>query len=159
MGRICAPFGVNGWVRVRPFTQELDGLLAYQEWWVRGRRGWDNYRVDESGVHGANLVVRLEGFADREAAVGLKNRDVAIPRDRMPEAGSGEYYWADLLELEVENVHGERLGHVERLLETGANTVLVVKGERQRLLPFVSGVVLEVNPATGKLRVDWGPDY
>ncbi len=159
MGRICAPFGVKGWIRVQPFTQEVDGLLAYPEWWVAGGRGWEIYRVAESGVHGANLLARLEGFADRETAASLKNRDVAIPRDRMPEAGSGEYYWADLLELEVENVHGERLGYVERLLETGANTVLVVKGERQRLLPFVSGVVLEVNRAAGKLRVDWGPDY
>ena len=82
-----------------------------------------------------------------------------MPREALPEAAENEYYWSDLIGLEVVNVQGEVLGKVTDLLETGANDVLVVEGERERLLPFTAQVILKVDLAAGRINVDWGADY
>jgi 16S rRNA processing protein RimM len=159
MGRTRAPFGVRGWVKVEPFTETVDSLLAYPEWWLAGAEGWEPHEVTEGAQHGAHLVVRFAGCVDREAAGRLKHRDVAIPRSRLPDA-PGKYYWSDLLDLEVFNARGERMGRVDRLIETGANAVLAVKGDdTELLLPFVEGVIVDIRPDAGRIVVDWERDY
>lgn len=159
MGRVRAPHGVKGWIKVQPFTQAIDGLLGYPEWWL-GRDGqWQKHRIAESAVHGAVVVARLQDCTDREAAVALKGAEVAVPRALLPVNRDGEYYWNDLLGTEVLNRHGERLGRVAQLLDTGANSVLVLDGERKLLIPFVGGVILDVDVADRRLVVDWEHDY
>ncbi|MGH8678609.1 MAG: ribosome maturation factor RimM, partial [Burkholderiales bacterium] len=103
----------------------------------------------------AGLVVRFEGISDRNDAALLKGRDVAVPRSALPATAPDEFYLADLVGLEVENANGERLGTVERLIETGVNAVLVVDGERKQLLPFVENVIRRVDVAAGKVYVEW----
>lgn len=159
MGRIAAPFGIRGWVKVQTFTEEFDGLLAYPVWHL-GRGGqWREVAVLETDVHSKGLVVRLDGCNDRDAAAALKGLDVAVPREELPEAAENEYYWSDLIGLAVVNAQGETLGKVADVLETGANDVLVVEDERERLIPFVAQVILEVDLAAGQINVDWGADY
>jgi 16S rRNA processing protein RimM len=97
MGRIRAPHGLKGWIKVQPFTQEIEGLLDYPEWWVGADGHWQQHRISESAVHGSVVVARLEGFTDRDAAAELRGRDVAVPRDAMPENREGEFYLNDLL--------------------------------------------------------------
>jgi 16S rRNA processing protein RimM len=159
MGRVRAPFGVKGWIKVQPYTERTDNLLAYPQWWLQDNGGWQARTVAEAAVHGSNLVARFEGCSDRDAAAGFKGRDVAIPRDRMPAPAPGEFYWADLIGLEVINLRGEALGLVEGLLETGGGAVLTVRGDARLLLPFVEAVIREVDRQAGRIVVDWEKDY
>jgi 16S rRNA processing protein RimM len=159
MGRILAPFGVKGWVKVQPNTAATRNLLAYQTWWV-GREGdWREIAVAEARVQGRAVVARLESCDDRDAAAALRGKSVAVPRAALPRAQSGEYYWADLIGLAVVNGSARALGRITDVLQTGANDVLVVAGERERLIPFIADVIREVDVAAGVVRVDWGADY
>jgi 16S rRNA processing protein RimM len=158
MGRVRAPFGVKGWIRVQPYTEKTESLLAYPQWWLGYHNGWQVHTVAEAAAHGNSLIAHLEGCGDRDAAAGLKGCDVAIPREQMPAPAAGEFYWADLLGLEVINVRGETLGLVEDLLATGAGVVLRV-GDGRLLLPFAETVVREVDREAGRIVVDWEGDY
>ena len=159
MGRVAAPFGVRGWLKVHAFTENLDGLLDYPVWWLGRNGAWQAHRVLEGSVHGKLLTVQLEGVADRSAAEALKGTEIAVPRSELPLPEENEFYWNELIGLNVVNTAGVELGKVDSLLQTGANDVLVVKGERERLIPFVKQVVLEVDKAAAVIRVDWGADY
>jgi 16S rRNA processing protein RimM len=159
MGRVAAPFGVKGWVRVQVFTEALDSLLDYPTWWLGRGENWREQQVEEADVHGRTLVARLAGCEDREAAAALTGAQIAVPQSELPEPGAGEYYWRDLQGLRVANLQGQELGTVSRLVETGAHGVLVVKGDRERLIPFVDAYVVKVDLAQGELVVDWGADY
>lgn len=157
MGRVCAPHGLKGWVKVQPFTQETDGLLEYPEWWLGKGKQWRQHRIADSAVHGSMIVARLEGFADRDAAVELKGSEVAVPRAAMPKNRDGEYYWADLLGMEVVHRNSARLGVVAKILETGANTVLVVQGDKETLVPFIQDAVVGVDLRSRQIIVEWEP--
>lgn len=159
MGRIAAPFGVKGWVKVQPETEGPGSLLAYKTWWLRRDGDWHEAAVAEAKVQGAMLAARLEGYVDRDAAAALRGASVAVPRSQLPKAGSGEYYWADLLGLRVVNAESQELGRIEQILQTGANDVLVVRGDRERLVPFIADVIREVDTPAGVVRVEWGADY
>jgi len=159
MGWISAPFGVKGWVKVEPNTAATGNLLAYKTWWV-GREGdWREIAVAEARVQGRALVARLEGHDDRDAAAALRGKSVAVPRAALPRTQSGEYYWADLIGLAVVNGSAQGLGRITGVLQTGANDVLAVAGERERLIPFIAEVIRDVNMAAGVVRVEWGADY
>ena len=160
MGRVVAPYAVRGWIKLQTFTEYLDSLLDYPVWRLGKDGRWRDYRVLDGKIHGQYLMAGLEGVEDRTAAEALMGLDVAVLREEMPEADEDEYYWDDLIGLDVVNLVGEALGRVEGLLETGANDVLQVRnGETERLLPFVDAVVKEVDLEAGRLVVDWGLDY
>jgi len=159
MGRLSAPFGVKGWVKVHPDTAAPQSLLAYKTWWIGSASGWREIAVAEAKVQGSTLVARLEGCDDRDAAAALRGKTVAVPREALPRAGDGEYYWIDLIGLAVVNGEARDFGRVTGILQTGANDVLVVAGERERLIPFIAAVVREVDLASGVMRVEWGGDY
>jgi len=158
MGRVSAPFGVQGWIKIQPFTESIDSLSQYSNWWI-GRDGdYKVCRVEQSTAHGKSLLAQLENCGDRDVAAALKGCDVAIPREELPEVASGEYYWHDLIDCEVVNTKGVALGVVKNILETGSNAVLVVKGERERLLPFIESVVTNVDVSGARITVDWESD-
>jgi 16S rRNA processing protein RimM len=159
MGRVSAPFGIKGWIKVQPFSEKTDSLFQFPVWWLGSGGQWDEFVVEEKAVHGKSLAVRFAGIDDRDQAAALKGREVAIPRARLPAPEEGEYYWTDLIGLDVANLKGQPLGRIERLFESGADPVLVVKGERERLLPFVDAVVKDVDLDAGRVLVDWELDY
>jgi len=159
MGRISGAFGIKGWVKLQPFTETPESLLTYPVWWIEGETGWAERKVEEAEVHGPAVAARIAGCEDRDQAAVYRGRQVAVPRDAFPEAGENEYYWTDLIGRKVVNAAGEDLGTVSRVLETGANDVLVVEGTRERLIPFIEQVVREVDLARDVIRVDWGSDY
>lgn len=160
MGRVVAPYAVKGWIKLQTHTEYPDSLLDYEVWRLGRNGNWRDYRLLDGKVHGQYLMASLEGVGDRTAAEALMGLDVAVLRQEMPEAEEGEYYWDDLVGLDVVNLAGEALGRVAGLLETGANDVLQVRdGERERLIPFVDAVVKEVDLAAARLVVDWGLDY
>lgn len=160
MGKIVAAQGLQGWVKVQTFTEYLDSLLEYDTWYVGNEQAWRPIQVLAADVHGKVLVAKLEGIADRTAAEKYKGLLIAVSRAELPEQEEDEYYWSDLLGLSVENLVGERFGTVDSLLETGANDVLVVKGEGgETLIPFIASVIRQVELKNKKIIVDWQTDY
>jgi 16S rRNA processing protein RimM len=167
LGRIIAPFGVQGWLKVVPMGDDPEAWRAMPAWWLGSDADgeeWQRFDLDEMRLHGKGLVVKLKGVDDRTAAEALDGRYIAAPREALPQAGADEYYWVDLIGLRVTNEQGAVLGTVAELLETGAHDVLVVReGEgpqaRKRLLPFIAQVVKDVDVAGGVIRVDWQADW
>lgn len=159
MGHITGPFGVKGWVKIQPLTETPDSLLDYPVWWIGGKEGWQQAEVERAQVQSTTIAAKLSGCNDREQAATYRGREVAIARAEFPAAGENEFYWADLVGLQVVNEQGEDLGLVTRVFETGANDVLVVQGSRERLIPFIEQVVRAVDLAGRVIRVDWGADY
>ncbi len=160
MGRVAAPFGVKGWVKIMPFTESPAALAGYRRLWI-GRPGeWREVEVAETAVHGTTVVARFAGCSDRDAAARLRGSEVAVPRDSFPAAAPGEFYWADLVGLDVVTASGAPLGKVQGLFSTGANDVMRVgEGKGERLLPFVATVVRSVDLAARQIEVDWEPDW
>ncbi|MGP1676766.1 MAG: ribosome maturation factor RimM [Burkholderiales bacterium] len=161
MGRIVAPYGVKGWVRIEPYSADPGSLGAYPIWWV-GRNGdWRELKVAQSVLqHGASLVARFEGCVERDAALALKGSEVALKREALPQNANNEFYWADLVGLKVVNASDEELGVVAGLFDNGAHPVMrVVAGETERLLPFVKQVVRRVDMAQGCISVEWELDW
>jgi len=159
VGRIAGLFGVRGWVKVFSHTQPLDNILRYSPWLVLRGGQWTPMKPLDGRIHGKGIVAHLAGCDDRDAAAELVGCDIAVARSQMPRAAADEVYWADLIGLKVVTLEGVELGVVDHLLETGANDVVVVHGERERLLPYVDQVIREVDLDGGLLRVDWDPDF
>lgn len=170
MGRVAAPYAVQGWIKVQPYTEYLDSLLDYESWWLGHdedkadkNAGWREYRVLEGKVHGQTLLAQLEGVNDRTASEALKGLDVAVDRAKFPETDEDEYYWDDLIGLEVVNTEGVALGKVAGLMETGAHDVLRVvasdAGQQERLIPFVDAYVREVDMEGRRILVEWGAGW
>lgn len=159
MGRIVAPYGVQGWVKIQPFTETLDSLFDYEHWWIGEKAGWRAGEVEDARIHGKVLIAKFAGCDGRDAAFALRGKDVAVSRDEMPQADEGEYYWSDLIGLNVHNLSQIDFGLVTEVFATGANDVLVVQGDRERLIPFTGQVIREVGLATGKILVDWDADF
>lgn len=170
LGRINGLFGVRGWVKVYSHTRPPENLLAYQRWFLAcadgGRQSqWRPFSVVSAKPHGKTLIAQLadaqgEVIADRDEALALLEADIAVARADMPQLPAGEYYWHDLVGLEVVNREAVKLGVVSGIMETGANDVLVVDGDGQCLIPFVmDAIVDDVDVVAGRMTVDWQPDF
>lgn len=160
VGKISGVFGVKGWVKVFSFTDIRDNILNYSPWLLK--KGDDTRLVDvlDGQLQGKAVVAKLDGIDDRDQAASLMGWDIYIAATQLPKAEKGEYYWSDLIGLAVETKSGEPLGIIEGLLETGANDVVIVKGERERVIPFLQGhTILNIDLEAGKMIVDWDADF
>jgi 16S rRNA processing protein RimM len=158
LGHIAGIYGVRGWVKVFSETTPREGILRYSPWMV-GHSDQPR-RVAEGKVHGKGVIARLDGCDDRDQAAALVGQEIAITRDRLPPPKADEFYWIDLEGLAVETVEGAALGRVSHLFSTGVNDVLVVVGERERLLPFTwDAVIRSVDFDQRLIKVDWDPDF
>lgn len=160
LGYISGVFGVRGWIKVFSFTERRENILNFTPWILSGEQGQAEYSVVDGGTRGQAVVARLTGVDDREDARLLIGSRVYIRRAALPVLAEDEYYWSDLVGLEVCTVSGIHLGRVESLMETGANDVLVVAGDEQRLIPYIrQQVVKEVDLAESRIVVDWDPEF
>jgi 16S rRNA processing protein RimM len=151
---------VKGFVRVFSETEPRAAIAEYPELWVELAGVWKLLKVETGRGHGRGVVLKFSETPDREAAQALIGCTLAIERDWLPPLGEGEFYWADLQGLRVDTMDGTPLGHVDGFIETGANDVMVVRGERERLIPWVrEQYVKEVNLESGCIRVDWDPEF
>lgn len=160
LGRVGAPHGVRGWIRVQSEARPPESILDFERWLVETSAGWQAWELVDRRITNKGLIARLAGCDDRETALALRHAAIAVERAELPTPPPGEWYWADLVGLTVETVGGTSLGRVDHLLETGANDVLVVQGERERLIPWIADqVIREVDPGAGRLVVDWDEDF
>ena len=160
MGFIRGAHGIRGWLKVHADTQHADSLFDFPVWYLGKQGNWQPYTFQDGAVQPKQLVAQLEGVTDRDMAEALRGCQVAVPRAELPPTEDDEYYWTDLIGLAVVNQRGESLGSVQDLMETGANDVLVVRGEHgQCLIPFVSAYVTTVDMAGKQITVEWELDY
>lgn len=164
LGRITGLYGVRGWLKVFSNTEPRDNILSYTPWLIRGKGleggQWHEITVCQGRLQGKGIIVQLEGYTDRDQARALIGADIAIDRHQLAPLAAGEYYWSDLQELQVVNQQGVTLGRVDHLLETGANDVLVVKGEREHLIPYIlDQTIMNIDLEHGIIQVDWDPDF
>jgi len=160
MGRVAAPFGVKGAVRIEPFGDDKESLCRHSAWWVGKPGKLNQVAVAECRAQGTQLIARFEGCADRDEALKYRGFEVALRREDLPEPAEHEFYQADLIGLAVVNAKGEQLGTVAGFFSTGANEVMRVAHEGgERLLPVAGGVVRKVDLQAGTVEVDWGTDW
>lgn len=159
MARVVGAIGIQGWIKLKTFTEDPEGLGDFDRWILRTAQGWREMVLEEFAVRPNGTAVKLEGCDDRDAAERLKGAEVAVRRADLGEADDGTMYWVDLIGLEVVDEGGEILGKVEALFETGETSVMVVKGGRERMIPFVPGYVKAVDREAKRITVDWKADY
>ena len=171
VGRIADAWGVKGWFKVLPHSAEPQALFSSKRWFLqpseRGAKTFEGtvlLRVREAKEHSDSVVARADGVEDRNTAEALRGARIFVPRSSFPTAGDDEYYWVDLLGLDVVNREGVALGQVRELLSTGPQTVLVVEYQhegkpQERMIPFVAAYVDGVDLAARRISVDWQADY
>lgn len=171
VGRIADAWGVKGWFRVLPHSADPQALFSTTRWYLQpSERGAKTFsgtvllRVRESKEHSDSVVARADGVEDRSVAELLRGARVFVPRSSFPTAGADEFYWVDLLGLDVVNREGVALGRVKELLSTGPQTVLVIEYEEEgkpleRMIPFVAAYVDGVDLPARRITVDWQADY
>jgi len=159
MGRIVGAFGVQGWLKVNPFTESPEGLGRFERWVLRTRAGWQEMSLEDFEVHSKGPVAKLAGCDDREGAEKLRGAEVAVARDALGEADEGQLYRVDLVGLEVVDGSGTVLGRVEGFFDTGETGVMVVSGTRERMIPFIPDYVKAVDREARRITVDWKADY
>lgn len=160
LGRISGLYGVRGWVRIYSYTSPRDQILQYKTWYLGKDGDWLERGRLNGRVQGKGIVAQLDGCTDRIQAASLRDYEIAIQRTELPPTEPGEYYWSDLEGLSVVTPQGQEMGRIAYLFETGANDVIVVKGDKERLVPYISGdVVQHVDLEKGIMVVDWDPDF
>jgi len=160
VGRFSGLYGVRGWLKVYSYTEPRENIIRYRPWYIRREGRWREVEIAEGRRHGKTVVVRLPHVTDRDQARALLGMNIAIRRGQLPPAAAGEYYWSDLVGLRVVTTTGTELGVIDHLIETGANDVISVLGERERLLPYdPGGVIADVDLERGVMTVDWDPDF
>lgn len=169
VGRITAVYGIKGWVKVHSYTEPQENLFEYHPWFLKTAHGIKEIEIDEARPHGDAFVAHIVGVDDRDLAAQYTAADIAIERDMLAELDDGEYYWDQLIGLVVFTKHAgerQRLGVVSKLMETGANDVLVIQGDdrsidkRERLIPYVpEQFVVSVDISAGEMLVDWDPEF
>ncbi|WP_186289516.1 ribosome maturation factor RimM [Methylomonas koyamae] len=161
VGQVSGVFGVKGWVKVFSFTDPRENILKYSPWLLQKHGQRHELKVVGGRRQGNLIVAQLENIGDRDAAAEWMGAEILIRKQQLPKPEAGEFYWADLIGLLVENQAGCKLGTVDHLLETGANDVLVVvDGETERLIPFLQpSTILKVDLVAGLIVADWDPDF
>ncbi|MCP3689118.1 MAG: ribosome maturation factor RimM [Gammaproteobacteria bacterium] len=159
VGHVTGAQGLKGWVKVFSDTDPRENIVNYSPWTLRAESSVQTLEV-EGRLQGRLVLAKLAGIESIEAAAELIGHKIYIRPEQLPELSKGEYYWSDLIGMQVESIQAEPFGQVEDMLETGADDVMVVKGNRQRLIPFVIGdIVREVDLTGRRIIVDWQADY
>jgi 16S rRNA processing protein RimM len=167
VGRIADAWGIKGWFKVLPHSAQPEALFSSKRWFLQApgaAAGVFRLPIREAKDHSDCIVACSEDVVDRTAAEALRGARVFVPRSSFPTAGVDEYYWVDLIGLNVINREGVVLGTVRELLAAGPQTTLVLAAEEggvavERLVPFVSAFVDGVDLAGRTITVDWQPDY
>lgn len=157
IGTINGLYGVKGWVKVFSYTDPKENILNYTPWSINGQL----IDLEDGKPQGKGIIVKLKNIDDRDQAMALLQTDICISREQLPVLSKDEFYWSDLIGLQVINEEGIDLGSISELFETGANDVIVVKNQEvERLIPFVWEEVVEhIDLEKRQMRVRWNADF
>ncbi|NND82623.1 MAG: ribosome maturation factor RimM [Gammaproteobacteria bacterium] len=167
LGKIVGVWGVKGWVKLHSYTRERGDIANYQTWLLQSSNATEppqQYKVLNCRAQGPGIVAQLEGVDTRELAAALSGQTILVHEDQLPPLPQGEYYWQQLIGLQVSNLQGENLGIVDSIMETGANDVLVLKSQsgdevKEVLIPYTDAAVKEIDLDSGSMTVDWDLSY
>jgi 16S rRNA processing protein RimM len=159
LGSIGGAFGVQGWVRINSYTDPPENILTYGRWRI-GRGGrWQDIEVEAGRLTAKGVLAKLAGIATPEDARMHVGEEIAIARSELPPPAAGEYYWSDLEGLEAVSKDGAALGRIDHFRETPTGYVVVVRGERERWIPFVKERIAQVDLDAGRVVLDWNADW
>ena len=159
VGHVLGSQGVKGWVRVFSNTSPRENIVSYSPWFIEQGNVLNSTAV-QGRRQGKNVLAKLEGIEDRTQADELTGCRIFIDPQQLPRLAAGEYYWSDLVGLSVETLQGDSLGVIASMMETGADDVMVLSGDRERLIPFaIDQIVREVDLDSQRIVVDWSPEY
>jgi 16S rRNA processing protein RimM len=159
LGRVGAPFGVQGWLRISSYTDPPDNILAYRVWQIGDAGNWRTVELEDGRVTGKGVLAKLAGIESPEDARLAAGAQIGIPRGELPPPAPGEYYWSDLEGLEAVGADGAPLGRVDHFRATPAGPVVVVKGAREHWIPFVKDRIVKVDLESGRIVLDWAADW
>ena len=160
VGRLGAAHGVRGWLRVQSFTEPPQRLFEWRRWLLKSGRGAElEVKVLDARPQGNGWIVLLEGVVERDGASRLTGQMVLVEREELPPVKEGEHYRDDLIGFEVKNLEGASLGVVDHFIDTPANAVMVIQGERERLVPVTATHLRSVDRDARRLMVDWPEDF
>ncbi|MCH9770154.1 MAG: ribosome maturation factor RimM [Gammaproteobacteria bacterium] len=158
IGRVGRAYGVRGWLHIHSFTDPIENICQYPCWQLILGQQQKMYHVIDCKPHGNSLVAKLKNINDRDQASLLTNANIAVERDELPTLKDDEYYWTDLIGLEVITLEGTKLGTVAEIFATGSNDVFVVKGDKERLLPYIDEVIKSIDLKQNCITVCWNTD-
>jgi len=171
VGRIADAWGIKGWFKVLPYSADSEALFSSKCWFLmpseKGAKtfsGVAKLAIVEAKIHSNTVVASARAVDDRTAAEALRGSRIFVSRSSFPTVAKDEYYWVDLIGLEVVNREGVALGTVKELLSTGAQTVLVMDYEQtgkthERMIPFVAIYIDDVDLTARRILVDWQVDF
>jgi 16S rRNA processing protein RimM len=160
IGRFGRPHGIKGFVTVHSFTDPRDNILRYTDWHAYLDYTWQPIKLLSVEVHNKAIVAQVEGFPEREKVARLTNIEIAVAKEQLAELEPGEYYWHQLVGMNVLNQKGESFGKVMEVMPTGANDVLVVQGEKRYLIPYLPGqFIINIDDSQQIITVDWDLDF
>ncbi len=160
IGRFGRPHGVKGMITIISFTEPRENILDYARWHVSQNNQWVPLNDLRTKVNNKSILAEIEGYHDRDQVAVLTNLEIAIQRDQLQTLKPDEYYWHELVGMQVVNHPGEILGEVTEVMATGSNDVLVVQGERRHLVPYLPGdVVIQIDANQRVITVDWDSDF
>ena len=147
-------------MKVHSFTAPVDNILQYQPWYIKQNNDWQPLSLSGQRKHHKGVIAAIEGCTDREQTLQYRNVEIAVKRDEFPQLDSNEYYWTDLQGLQVNTVNGDNLGVIDHIFATGANDVLVVKGDKEHLIPYqLEHVIKNIDLDHNTMLVDWDPEF
>ena len=160
IGRFGRPHGIKGFVTVHSFTEPRDNILRYKDWYGFLNNTWQPITLLSVETHSRAIIAQVEGYPERELVTRITNIEIAVQKEQLVELEPGEYYWHQLIGMSVINKKGESFGVVVEIMPTGANDVLVVRGEKKHLIPYLPGqVVIDINSSQHVITVDWDVDF
>lgn len=155
IGRLGNAHGIRGFLHLFSFTEPADNIFQYPHWQLDIDGQLKSIEVSKHQSHGNHFIVQLKNVDDCDQASMLKNHDILVERNTLPNLKKGQYYWADLIGLTVKNRQNETLGVIDHLFETGANDVIVVKGTKEILIPYLPHIIKSVDLQKQQMIVDW----
>ncbi|MEJ4045322.1 ribosome maturation factor RimM [Erwinia sp. SLM-02] len=166
LGKMGSAYGIRGWLKVFSSTEDAESIFDYQPWFIQRAGQWQHVELESWKRHNQDMIIKVKGIDDRDAAGLLTNCEIVVDSEQLPEL-DGEYYWKDLMGCQVVTTEGYELGKVIDMMETGSNDVMVVKanlkdafGVQERLIPFLDEQVIKnVDLTTRSITVDWDPGF
>ncbi|MBA2653354.1 MAG: ribosome maturation factor RimM [Tatlockia sp.] len=160
VGRFGRAHGIKGFITIHSFTEPRDNILSYADWHAYINRQWQPLKILHIETNNKSILAQIEGYPEREQVAILANVEIAISRAQLPALEKGDYYWDQLIGMQVINQQGQNFGRVVEIMPTGTNDVLVVEGDKRHLIPYLPGkYVIDVDLSQSLISVDWDMDF